>query len=126
MYFAYYSVPGRKKDGQAPPHPVRLAGYLRRRVRAGLAPALASRSVPTGYHIGLINEYVRIHLHEIVQPPCISLRHIDAAMRAVNGVLRAAGVEMREVRARAIFGAPPAIVQKVAVARSEEHTSELQ
>ena len=70
----------------------------------------------TAYHIWLINEYVRVHLHEIVQPPGIILRHIDAAMRAMNGVLRATRIEVRKVRTGAILAAPPAIVQEVPVA----------
>ena len=59
---------------------------------------------------------MRVKLHEPVQPRGITLRHIHAAMRAMDGVLRAARIEVGKVRTGAVLSAPPTVVKEVAVA----------
>ena len=77
----------------------------------GQAPALAVESLDW-----LIDQDMRVKLHEPVQPRGITLRHIHTAMRAMNGVLRAAQIEVGKVRTGAVLSAPPTVVKEVAVA----------
>src|SRR6266480_6323225 len=67
-------------------------------------------------HHWLIDQDMRVKLHEPVQPRGIVLRYIHAAMRTMDGELRAARVEVREVCTGAVLTAPPTVVQEVTVA----------
>src|SRR5207302_895883 len=66
-------------------------------------------------HPRLIDEDMRVKLHEPVQPRGIVLRHVHATMRAMDRVLRPTRVEVGKVRTGTVLAAPPAIVQEVAV-----------
>src|SRR5579883_1610171 len=64
----------------------------------------------------LVNDDRGVYLHEVVQPARILFREIDAAVRALGRENVAAGISVRIVGAGAVVGAPPAIVEKVAIA----------